>query len=252
MRRLTTPLLVVALVLAACGGDDESSSSTVPPTAPVVTTAAPAPTTPVATEPVTTEPVTTEPEDTAVPETAPAPLVPTLEISHITPDPSTITVLAGPLTEDRPVQRGDGRQVSQGQTFAVPSDVRLADVTIEVVPEELVDEGTPLVLQVYEVGDPVASLPSVMVTEVVLPTLIPMRAGEPAYLTFAFPPLPLAGGRQHAVVLGLGDGAPATTLFVQHASSDTYADGVPIRFEGSGWTVDRIGPDTAFSVTLVD
>ena len=231
---------VVALALGACSSDDDSGGA-------ADTTAS--------TAEITTDATN---EDGQAADTDGGAAVTTAEVALATeaPEGATIVVTSDAVTEDRVVRRGSQSEIEQGQTFAVDTDSALSVVAFEVVSPATVPAGQVVELALYEVDDTVTMVPSRPLAldatgdgRLVLPLPDDLAADTPTHLVFSFPAVDLAAG-QYAVALSLGDGAPATELYVQHADGDALPDGMPIRHTGPGWVADTVNGDTAIALVL--
>lgn len=234
-RAIRAAALVAVLGLAACSSDGERSDGSVAPTESaerVVDSADAAPT------------------DTASSDAV------TLTLDAAPSGDAAVSVPAASITFDRVVRRGGVGMIQQGQTFRVEDDSLLTSISFVVAAEQPVPAGQMIGLAIYEVADPIAAVPSGLVDvgtgdnplALALPGTV--EAGVQATLTFSFPGLGLAGDRQYAALLSLDDGARATELYMQHAVTDEYTDGLAIRLEGNDWKVDRAVGDQAFELVL--
>ena len=219
-------IAVVALALGACSSDDDPDDGATDTT-------------------ITTAETTTDAGDgdSDSGDTDGGDVVTTAELSVATEAPAeaTLVVTSDSVTQDRVVRRCSQSEIEQGQTFAVSADAALSGVAFEVLSPATVPAGQVVELARYEVDDTVTMVPSRPVAldatddgRLVLPLPEDLAADTPAHLTFSFPAVDLAAG-QYAVALSLGDGAPATELYVQHADGDALPDGMPIRHTGPGW-----------------
>ncbi len=231
-------IAVVALALGACSSDDDSDGATDT----IDTT-------------VTTAETAT---DTGEADADTGDVVTTAELALATeaPPAATIVVASDAVTEDRVVRRGSQSEIEQGQTFAVDTDSALSVVAFEVVSPATVPAGQLVELALYEVDDTVTMVPSRPIAldatddgRLVLPLPDDLAADTPTHLVFSFPAVDLAAG-QYAVALSIGDGVPATELYVQHADGDALPDGMSIRHTGPGWVADTVNGDSAIALVL--
>ena len=233
--RLPAAALAIGLALTACAsdGDDSNTDATVPSAE--------------TTEPGATDATTTDSEET----TADA----GLELSDSAPAGADIAIDAVGTTADRTIRRGAQSAIEQGQTFAVDADTTLTSVSFDVVAPDGVDAGQSVELAVYEVGDPVAMVPSGPVdiggADGALLLSLP-GAIDPdvhTHLVFSLPDVALSAG-QYAVVLSFGDGSGPAEMFLQHPDGDVYTDGVAISLEGEFWKSNTNDHDSAVTVTF--
>lgn len=241
MRHSARILVVVALAASAgCsnGSDDATPSDQSGPAATIVTS-----------EPSTEAGPDQDDEQLTLTRTA-------LTLSDTVPPTTTVSVSSDSLTDDRVIRRGAQPEIRQGQIFVVEEATTLDSISFQVVAEDAVDPSELIALDLYVVEDPTSAVPSGFVDlgsgerALVLPLGESLAPGVPTYLTFSFPAVELDRGQHYAALLSLHDGASATMLYMQHADSDAYPDGIAIRFEGSTWKADRIVGDQAFALTL--
>ena len=234
-------IAVVALALGACSSDDDSDDGATDTTA-------------------TTTEITTDNSEAEADggDTDGGDVVTTAELTLATeaPDGATIVVASGAATEDRVVRRGSQSEIEQGQTFAVDTDSALSVVAFEVLSPATVPAGQVVEAALYEVDDTVTMVPSRPIAldatddgRLVLPLPDELAADTPTHLVFSFPAVDVAAG-QYAVALSIGDGVPATELYVQHAEGDALPDGMPIRHTGPGWVADTVNGDSAIALVL--
>lgn len=237
-------IAVAALALGACSSDDDSGDGSADTTAP--------------TAEITTDTTNEDGEAADTADTDGGDAITTAELTLATeaPDGATVVVASEAPTQDRVVRRGSQSEIEQGQTFAVDTDSALSVVAFEVQSPVTVPAGQVVELALYEVDDTVTMVPSRPLAldatgdgRLVLPIPADLEADTPTHLTFSFPAVDLTAG-QYAVALSLGDGAPATELYIQHADGDALPDGMPIRHTGTGWVADTVNGDSAIALVL--
>ena len=235
---------VAALALVACSSDDDSDNGANDTTAATVET--------------TTGPDEADADNGDGGATDSGDVVTTAELTLAAeaPDGATIVVTSDVATDDRVVRRGSQSEIEQGQTFAVDTDSALSVVAFEVLSPATVAAGQVVEIALYAVDDTVTMVPSRPLAldatgdgRLVLPLPDDLAADTPTHLIFSFPAVDLAAG-QYAVALSIGDGVPATELYVQHAEGDVLPDGMPIRHTGPGWVADTVNGDSAIALVL--
>ena len=242
MRHRFGTIAVVAMsFLAGCSGGSDSTS-------------------PDSSEAPTTEAVPTESDDAVDPvdgiEGEASTAAAELTVSASAPPGASIAVASDSITDDRIIRRGAQSEIRQGQVFVAEDPATVESISFEVVAPEAVEPGELVALNLYLVGDPATSVPSGIIDlgaddgALVLPVGVMIDADVPTHLTFSLPDVQLVAGQHYAAVLSLHDGATAATLYMQHATTDAYPDGVAVRFEGSTWKADRAVGDQAFAVML--
>ena len=235
--------LSLSMALGACGSDDDATNITADPSA--------------ETQPADTQPADAGAADADTTDAADSGDADSGDADTAMADMAMASVVieADGITADRPVRRGQQSETEQGQTFAVTDDATLTEVTFRVSAPDGVVAGQTVVLSVYEVGNPVAMVPSGPVdlgdgaNTVVLSLEDGIDAGSSTDLVFPLAGVALSPG-QYAVVLAFGDGSGPAEMFLQHPDGDVYADGVAISLEGEFWKSDTNGHDAAVTLTF--